>query len=101
MHLHIIAAQYVSDYKVKVTFNNGRKGIADLSPALKGPMFEQLKDKATFASLQVDDLLETITWPNGADLAPEYVFFRAFQDDPELQALFEKWGYINQSTTSQ
>ena len=49
---------------------------------------------AFFAQIKVDPELETIVWPNGADLAPEYVFFKAFEDDPELQAQFKEWGYV-------
>ena len=30
--------------------------------------------------------------PNGADLAPEYLYFRAFRDEPELQEQFMQWG---------
>jgi hypothetical protein len=36
MFLHITNARYLEDYKVEVSFNNGRKGIADLADALKG-----------------------------------------------------------------
>ena len=56
-------------------------------------MPESLKDKKLFAQLRVDDELSTIVWPNGADLAPESVYFRAFRDAPELQEQFKKWGY--------
>ena len=48
MFLHITNAKYIEDYKVEVSFNNGRKGVADLSPALKGSMFEPLKNKSEF-----------------------------------------------------
>ncbi len=94
MFLHITKARYVKDYKVEISFNNGRKGIADLSDALKGPMFEPLKNYLTFSAFVVDKKLETIVWPNGADLAPEYIYFQIFKDDPELQSQFKQWGYI-------
>lgn len=68
--------------------------LPDLTDALKGPMFEPLKEKSAFSTLTVDDELETITWPNGADLAPEYLYFQAFKREPELQAQFKEWGYI-------
>ena len=92
---HVIDARYLDGYKVEVSFNNGRKGIADLTDALHGSMFEPLKEKSVFSALTVDDELETIVWPNGADLAPEYIYFQAFKREPELQAQFRQWGYID------
>ncbi|MEI6068040.1 MAG: DUF2442 domain-containing protein [Methylococcaceae bacterium] len=71
MFLHITNARYLEDYKVEVSFNNGRKGIADLADTLKGTMFEPLKNKSVFSRLVVDKELDTIVWSNGADLAPE------------------------------
>ena len=78
-----------------MVFNDGRRGIADLSGVLNGPVFKPLKDKKLFAQLRVDQEIATITWPNGADLAPEAVYFRAFQNVPELQNQFKEWGYRN------
>ena len=72
MFLHIIDARYLEDYKLEVTFNNGRKGIADLADALKGSMFEPLKNESIFSRLVIDKELYTIVWSNGADLAPGY-----------------------------
>lgn len=95
MFLHITKASYVRDYQVEVTFNNGKKGIADLSETLKGPVFAPLKDKNEFAKLTVDPELETLVWPNGADLAPEFIYFRVFKDDENLSLLFKTWGYLD------
>ncbi|MCF8373762.1 MAG: DUF2442 domain-containing protein [Bacteroidales bacterium] len=95
MFLHIIDAKYVDGYKIKVTFNNGQEGVADLSKALTGPVFEGLKNKSSFAAFSLDTELNTITWPNGADLAPEYIYFQAFKNDPAQQSQFKKWGYIS------
>jgi hypothetical protein len=94
MFLHITSAKYLKDYKIRVAFNNGREGIADLSGALKGPMFEPIRDKSSFSQFRVDKELETVVWPNGADLAPEYIFYLTFRDDSDLQAIFKQWGYI-------
>ena len=94
MILHVMSAKYLEDYKIEVTFNNGRKGVADLSEALRGPVFEPLKDKMVFSQIRVDKVLETIAWPNGADLAPEYIYFKTFKNDSELQDQFKEWGYI-------
>ena len=94
MILHVMDAKYVGDYRVEVAFNDGRKGVADLFEALRGPVFEPLKDKALFSQFKVDRELDTLAWPNGADLAPEYIYFQAFKNDKEFQEQFKKWGYI-------
>ncbi len=96
MFLHVTSARPLDGFRVEVCFDDGREGIADLTEAIEGPMFESLKDSDVFRTLRVDEELRTIVWPNGADLAPEYVYYRAFQDDPGLRALratFRRWGY--------
>lgn len=67
MILHVMEAKYLGDYRVEVAFNDGRKGVADLYEALRGPVFGPLKDKLYFSQLKIDKELETIAWPNGAD----------------------------------
>ena len=54
MFLHVTNAKYVEDYKVEVTFNDGREGIADLASALKGRVFEPLKNKSIFSAFTVE-----------------------------------------------
>lgn len=95
MFLHVTHAKYLEGYKVEVSFNDGRKGIADLTDALRGAMFEPLKNKSLFSNLVVDEELETIVWSNSADLAPEYIYFQAFKNEPELQRQFKQWGYLS------
>ena len=36
-------------------------------------MFGPLRDPAAFAGARVDPELRTVAWPNGADLAPEFL----------------------------
>lgn len=93
MIMHVKDARYFNDYKIEVYFNDGRKGIADLSEVLSG-IFEPLKDKSLFSNFNVDEELNTVTWSNGADIAPEYLYFLAFKDEPELETKFKQWGYI-------
>ena len=94
MFTHVINAKLLEGYKVAVRFSDGREGVADLADALHGPIFEPLKKGEAFRQLRVDDELRTIVWPNGADLAPEYIYYQAFRDDPDLQAIFRNWGYV-------
>jgi hypothetical protein len=93
--LHVVDAKYIDGYRIEVSFNDGRKGVADLKEALRGPAFESLKDEAVFRRFAVDKELDTLVWENGADLAPEYIYFQAFKDDLELREKFEKWGYLS------
>ena len=94
MFLHVMSAKPLDGYRVKVCFDDGREGIADLTEALEGSMFESLKEPEMFRKLRVDEELQTIVWPNGTDLAPEYIYFQAFRNDSKLQATFRKWGYV-------
>ena len=96
MFLHVSNAKYLDEYKVEISFNNGKSGIADLAdiPKRKSRIFNSLKDISIFSQLHVDSDIETIVWPNGVDLAPEYLYFHVFKNDPTLQCQFREWGYI-------
>ena len=54
-----------------------RMGIEAL--ASQPGMFEPLKDVTFFAQAVVHPELKTVTWPNGADLAPEFLYQAAKQ----------------------
>ena len=71
--LHINSVKYLGDFRLWVSFSDGTKGEVDLEGCLRGPVFEPLHDQCLFAKVCVDPELETIIWPNGADLAPEFV----------------------------
>ena len=71
--LHIKAAKHISDFKLWLSFDDGSMGEVDLVSSLSGPMFEPLKNIEMFSKVAVDPELETVVWPNGADLAPEFL----------------------------
>ncbi|MYB52471.1 MAG: DUF2442 domain-containing protein [Acidobacteriia bacterium] len=70
-------AEYLRDYKIHVTFDDGLQGIVDLEGELWGEVFEPLKNTDVFRRFRVDSELDTIVWPTGADLAPEFLHERA------------------------
>jgi len=70
----VVDARYAGDYRVWLRFRDGLSGELDLADQLWGEMFEPLKDKAQFAQVRADDDLDTIVWPNGADLSPEWLY---------------------------
>jgi hypothetical protein len=69
----VLEAKYVGGYTVWVRFRDGSAGEVDLSPVLWGPVFEPLKDPAYFRTFIVHPEFLTLVWPNGADVAPEYL----------------------------
>lgn len=73
MH-YVTEATYVSDYKIKIRFENNEVKLVDLEPHLDGPIFEPLKDIAYFRSFTVNQDIDSITWPNNADFSPEFLY---------------------------
>ncbi len=73
MDYDVIEARYVGGYVVWLRFRDGTQGEIDLGPALVGPVFEPLHDPAVFRQFQIDPVFQTLVWPNGADLAPEFL----------------------------
>jgi hypothetical protein len=71
MFLHILEAWYVRDYVVRLKFSDGAVGEVDLSTELEGPIFGGLRDIEQFKRFSV--AYHTLTWPNGADFAPEFL----------------------------
>ena len=57
--MHITQARYLDGYRVEVVFNDGKKGIADLSDALTGKVFEPLKNIDVFSKFNVDKKITT------------------------------------------
>ncbi|MFN0138683.1 MAG: DUF2442 domain-containing protein [Pyrinomonadaceae bacterium] len=69
----VIDAEYIGDYKIHVVFNNGEERIADFSNwGIGRGVYKPLKDKKYFKKFFVDGW--TISWPNGADIAPETLY---------------------------
>jgi Protein of unknown function (DUF2442) len=71
--LHIVAVEYVGDYKVWLRFDDGAEGEVDLALDLTGPVFLPLRNVNTFRQFRLHPVLRTLVWPNGADFAPEFL----------------------------
>lgn len=99
MLLEITDAQYLDDYRVRLTFNDGRAGVADLHAligAKPAPVFSAFADEAFVKKFYLKH--GTLCWPGGCDVAAEYLYFLAFQGDATLQPLFCQWGYLDECT---
>ena len=74
--IRLVEARYVRDYVVWLRFSDGLAGEVDLQGELEGPVFEPLRQLAVFQCVRLHPELHTIVWPNGADLAPEFLHER-------------------------
>jgi uncharacterized protein DUF2442 len=73
MDYDVLEARYLGGHRVWLRFRDGTSGEIDLKSELEGPVFELLHDPAYFQQFVVHPELQTLVWPNGADLAPEFL----------------------------
>ena len=73
MILHTVTVRPLENYRLYLTFNNGVSGEVDLTRELWGEVFEPLKDMALFQTGHQDEVMQTVSWANGADFAPEFL----------------------------
>lgn len=93
--LEVMKAEYAGDYSIRLVFNNGKTGVANLERTIledKREIVARLKEKSLFKDFKVEH--STVVWRDGLDLASEYLFYLTFQDDPGLRKQFEEWGYM-------
>lgn len=81
MYYDIIAATYTADYKLHLTFENGRSGVVDFLKFIKqGGVFAQLEDLDFFKKFTLNKELGVITWGGAVDVAPEIVYTEATRE---------------------
>lgn len=71
---YVVATSVVGPYTLDVTFDDGTQRRLDFEDRLRGPVFEPLRDPAYFAQATIDPVLGVVVWPNGAYLAPEFLY---------------------------
>lgn len=80
--IKVESAIYESDYKIKLSFSDGRTGIVDLRDELWGEVFKPLKDIEYFKNFTQDRW--TISWECGADFAPEFLHELVLQQNTSI-----------------
>jgi hypothetical protein len=69
------APYYITEFKIlghevlHLTFADGLEGEVDLRGRLWGPVFERVRNPEGFREVYLDN--GTVSWPGGADLAPD------------------------------
>ncbi len=77
MLLAVTTFSLIAPYALRLEFNDGAVKEVDFSAhwaQLSGPIFQPLRDPAFFAQVTLPPDSETIEWPNGADLAAEFLY---------------------------
>ena len=69
----VIKIEYRGGFVYRVVFDDGKSGDIDFSGYVgKGPVFEPLRDTVFFQKATIEG--GTISWPDGADVAPETLY---------------------------
>ena len=69
--VHVTDVQCSGEYRLRLQFDDGSSGELDFSNEEWRGVFAPLSDPEYFGSVEIDEELGTIVWPNGADIAPE------------------------------
>ena len=73
--LKIIKAQYVKDYILRLTFNNGEIRLVDFTPLMQKGICTKLQDMDYFRSFTLDPFI--VDWNNEIGFAPRYLYERS------------------------
>jgi hypothetical protein len=84
--VHVTDVQSLGGYRLRLRFDDGSSGELDFSDEEWGGVFAPLSDPKYFSSVELDEELGTIVWPDGADIAPE-TLHRLVGEQPGSEAL--------------
>ncbi len=73
----LVNATWLDGHRIRLEFEDGCAGVLDMGNRRWRGMFEPLQDVALFRQFRLERELNTIAWPTGADLAPEYLYEQA------------------------
>ena len=69
----VISIEHRGGFVFRVVFDDGISGDVDFSEYIgRGPVFEPFEDMSFFKKATIEG--GTISWPNGADVAPETLY---------------------------
>ena len=73
MLIKVSQIEKVGGFRLRVRFTDGSEGVHDFAAMVNepGPMLEPLRDEAYFKRVFLE--FGAPTWPNGFDIAPEWL----------------------------
>ena len=70
--VHVVEARHTGGHRVWLRFDDGVAGEVDLATYLDGEVFAPIRSPEAFGRFVLGDA-RTLTWPHGADFAPEFL----------------------------
>ena len=86
----VTAVEIVSDYTLRVRFDDQTEQTINFRPVLAGELFGPLRDLELFRRVKIDAEAHTLVWPNGADFDPATLHDWP-QHEEALQELARRW----------
>jgi len=81
----IVSANPLGDHRLHLCFEDGVEGVVDLGSVISfRGIFAPLRDPGYFAQVRVDPELGSVSWPNGADMAPDVLYGRVVPNSDDL-----------------
>ena len=78
MYYDLIDIEFLGDYRLELTFADGKKGLVDIRNYIKrGGVFARLSDMEFFHRAYIDKAWGVLCWPDGIDIAPENLYTEA------------------------
>jgi hypothetical protein len=79
----VVGVEVSGEYRLRLTFDDGMVGEVDFAGHAWRGVFDPLRDPDYFARVRIDAEAGTITWPNGADMAPEPLYEQARENSSQ------------------
>jgi hypothetical protein len=80
MNPRVKSVKPAADYRLKITFSNGEKGVYDCRPLLDFGVFQELRDDAYFRQVRAEN--GTVVWPHEQDICPDTLYLDSKRDKP-------------------
>jgi hypothetical protein len=86
----VVAFEIVSDYTLRVCFDDRTEQTIHFRPVLAGEILGPLRDLKVFRRVGIDADAHTLVWPNGADFDPATLHDWP-QHEAALRELARRW----------
>ena len=75
--IDVIKVEALENYKLKLTFENGKIKMFDMREYLELPVFEKLKNIEEFKTARID--FGTVVWDEKTDMAPDELYANSYE----------------------